>query len=549
MIIADPADIRCNELSTTGGRYYVNVYNTSTAYSTVGATFQLRGAAATGGAAVAPAIAVVPSLSADLQSDAAKRAISLKRGPANEGERLHIKALDQSARVFNEQRGRLMSRVAPARATDQSIVAAVPVVGDQVVLRVPDLNSGDICKNYYDITARVAYVGTRSIIVEDVTNPLRQIDSTYAAIGSEFDQRMFPILQTNFGNPLVMDALTDNNQREVMVFTHVVNDRFSNLGGFVVSCDFFPRTTYPQSNLGEYFYARVPTASGTINTANSPPQWRWTMRGTIMHESKHIASFGARVFNNASAFEVSWLEESTARLSEELYERAIYNFAQKSNIGYGTGGQVGPWCGVRACNGNPRGFVRTFEDLASVTGWFPASEDHSPLGRLDANDFSFYATGWSLVRWAIDQGTLTESAFLTALTQETSKSGVANLEARAGRLFADMLPEWSLANITDDHPLGTPTLPRLRQPSWNFRDVFSGLHTDFATTFPNTWPLVPFTRSFGSFAVESYALPGTASFIELSGTQAANQLIELKASGVSTAGAPAELRIAIVRIQ
>lgn len=71
------------------------------------------------------------------------------------------------------------------------------------------------------------------------------------------------------------------------------------------------------------------------------------------------------------------------------------------------------------------------------------------------------------------------------------------LEARTGRLFADILPEWSLANIMDDHPLGTPTLPRLRQPSWNFRDVFSGLHTDFATTYPNTWPLVPFTRSFG----------------------------------------------------
>lgn len=416
-------------------------------------------------------------------------------------------------------------------------------------IRLPDLNAANYCQTYFDVTARVAYVGTRTIIVEDNMNfNYGLIDTTYAQIGAEFDNTMFDILSTNFGNPLASDALTDNNGKIMMVFTHKVNDKFTGIAGFVAGCDFYPRTTWASSNVGEYFYAKASTVSGNISVSDSPPAWRWGIRSTIIHEVKHVTSFAERFSRGAAAYEESWLEETTARISEELYERARYSFTQRSNIGYGSAANsVGPYCGVRACNGQPRGIIRVFQELADK--WYLAPQDYSPLGRLSSSDFSFYATGWSLVRWALDANVAqTESAILKGLIQESVKTGVANFDAHMGTTFADALPKWTFALVLDDYPSFTPADASLKQPSWNFRDVMAGLKTDYSASYASAWPFVPFANSFGSFTQSASVRPGTSAMIELTGTQTAKQLIELKASG-STAAAPAELRIAIVRVQ
>jgi hypothetical protein len=349
-----------------------------------------------------------------------------------------------------------------------------------------------------------------------------------------------------------MDDVTDNNDRIVMVFTRRINDHMSGLGGFVVSCDLFERNTTNNttSNFGEYFYARVPTASGTISTSNSPPRWAWAMRSTIIHEAKHITSFGERIARDASVFEESWLEESTAALSEELYGRAVYNQAQRSNIAYGDQtNPAGPYCDVRPtfpqCAGKPLTTSAHFQGLYS--DWYGSPETHSPIGRSSPNDFSFYNTGWSLVRWAVDQSIMTESAFLSALTQSTDLRGLGNLSARTGRGFAQMLPEWTFAMALDDYPGFETQLANIAMPSWNIRNVFAGLNADFPTPFPSAWPLAVTPSTFGAFTLTGGVLPGTSQFFTVSGSQAAKQLLELKASG-SNADAPADLRIAIVRV-
>ena len=564
VIISDPTKVRCNELTTSpGAHYYIDVYNTNTTYSTTGATFQLNGVTATGAAGATAQLAAASIATPNARLDAAKFAAARRttRGP-DAGEAMHLRVMEENVRFLNAHKGEITARRA-TRGANRSIAAAAPPAVGTIIsnVHIPNLNVSNFCSTFYTISARVAYVGTKSIIYEDVANPLAgTIDTTYTQIGQEFDNTMYPILTANFGDPLALDPLTDNNGREIMVFSNQINVNMPALGGFVVSCDLVaPNTTNNTgSNFGEYFYAKVPTIAGTfLDAGNTPPNWRWSIRGTIIHESKHITAFAEKLARSPSpVFEQSWLEESTARVSEELYERAIYSFAQKSNIGYGTSAnQVGPYCGIRGCLGRPRGFIRVFQDFASIPtstspgGWFTNSEDRSPLGRADASDFSFYATGWSLVRWAVDQASaLTESAFLKAIVQETAKSGVANLEARTGRLFADMQPEWTLAMILDDYPAFTPALATLKQPSWNFRDVFAGLQNDFPQTYATAWPLLPFVRTFGAFTFDYHVLPGTASFTELKGTQSAKQLIELKAAGTSTAAAPAELRIAIVRV-
>lgn len=83
-------------------------------------------------------------------------------------------------------------------------------------------------------------------------------------------------------------------------------------------------------------------------------------------------------------------------------------------------------------------------------------------------------------------------------------------------------------------------------PSWNYPNIFNGMRTDFPNNFVQT-PLAPRAVTFGDFLVQVGALrAGTFSIFELSGSQAAKQLIELRGSG--GIAPPPTLRIAIARV-
>lgn len=536
LVISDPAETRCNELAGNAVQYLVSVFNTNRVMSLTGAQYALRGASAT----VAGAQAAAPAAVVDL-----RRAATV--APVDEGERLHARILEENLRILDRRAPEFRQRMSRQRL--QGATGLALAVGDVQAVRIPNVSLPNFCNEYIEISAKVVYAGTRTIILEDVANQLAgQIDTTWTAIGQEFDGMMFNVLLDNFGDPLGTDAATDNNGRVVMVFSRVFNDTFQGLAGFVVSCDFFPRgtTSNQSSNFGEYFYARVPVVPGTIeNGTENPARWRWSMRSTIIHEVKHITSFGERIRASAP-FEVSWLEESSARVAEELLERANYGFAQRANIGYGSAADPrGPWCDVRACNGNSRGIARIFEDLN--LNWYRTPELFSPLGRRSGSDFSFYNTGWSLLRWAADHSATPEADFFKALVRGP-ESGLDNLEARTGRQFSAMLPEWAFANVLDDHPLVVPANPRLSQPSWEIRGVMDGLSRDFSAY--SSWPFAPETRAFGSFLLTGQVFPGTAQFISVGGAQGPKQLLELRSANLAVdEAAPAELRIAIVRVQ
>ena len=535
LIISDPAEVRCNELGGSAAQYLVGIFNTNRVMSLTGAQFALRGASATATGVVAAGPVT------DLRRATAAEPV------ADPGERLHARILEENLRILEQRAPEFRHRMTQRRLQGAPGMAAA--VGDVQAVRIPNVNQQNFCNEYIEVSAKVVYVGTRTIILEDVANPLAgQIDTTWAMVGQEFDAVMFNLLLDNFGDPIGTDPTTDNNGRVVMVFSKVFNDNFQGLAGFVVSCDFFPRgaTSNQSSNFGEYFYARVPTVAGTIeNSTENPARWRWTMRSTILHEVKHITAYGERIRAGAP-FEASWLEESSARIAEELLERVNYGLMQRTNIGYGSAGDPrGPWCDVRACNGNSRGIARTFEDLN--LNWYRTPGMFSPLGRRSGSDFTFYNTGWSLLRWAADHSATPEADFFKALVRGP-ETGLTNLEARTGRQFSDMLPEWAFANVLDDHPLVSPANPRMRQPSWDLRSVMDGLSRDF--TAYNAWPFAPESRTFGSFVLTSQVFPGTAQFISIGGAQTAKQLIELRSADLGVnEGAPAELRIAIVRIQ
>jgi hypothetical protein len=395
----------------------------------------------------------------------------------------------------------------------------------------------------------------------------------YQQIGDQFNADMEPIVHTNFGDILRRDAVTDNNGIEIALFTPRINTSFSGVAGFVVSCDQYPNDdaatpavggpytgtgSNGSSNFGEFFYAYEPTAAGTGYASFTADQWYRTIRSTFIHESKHVASMAARVANGAPTFEAGWLEEGTARHSEELWMRnAVDDVAWKGNTGYGSAANpINLWCDARpttaACNANTRRpaviMQRHFTTLANYlvgqNGRF-----YSPFGPSpDDGSSLFYAFSWSLVRYSIDRQGASDAAFLTALTNSTT-SGAANLAARAGVSIDQLLGGWGLTLYADDYPgLGTPGAD-IQFPTWNLRSIYAGLNTDFPGSYTSPFLLVPTPLSFGTFAplASTTIRGGGTRYYEFSGTQSAPQLLRLEASGGGTPSS--SLRIAVARLQ
>ncbi len=548
--LLDATDVRCNELVSAGGRYFISVFNTSGAAGVL-TSVELRGLAGAPlavGAAVAAAAPPTPQLRTT--PSGGRTELGHER-PALEG---HAAILDANRDVVrtlgnpamyrpreSAREGRPSTRSGSTIAPSLALSAAAPAVGETVPMRVWKHNSGS-CNEYDEITTRTVYVGTRAIIREDAAAPLAgTMDDYFRALGEEFDATMFPVLAENFGNPLVLDAGLDANERIVIVFTKRVND--DGLAGFVISCDFYPRGVAPSSNEGEIFYAFLPTEPGTGYPSGllTKDRWRREIRSTLIHEAKHITSFAERLSRNAP-FEESWLEEGTAMHAEELWSRAVYGSAWKGNTTY----ETSLYCDVRQtrpeCADSPyvmlSHFSLFYDYLASV-------ETLTPFGRSTPGDYTFYGSAWAFLRWVIDHHSESDAAFLKPLTQSATV-GIENITLRASTPFAELLADWSLAMAVDDYPGLLTSRPELSFPSWQTRDIFLAMSRDYEG-FTRPVPLATRPTQFGSFTGALALRGGTAAIFELSGVQLATQLLELRtAAGVAP---PTNMRMAIVRVQ
>jgi len=580
VIVTDPAQVRCNELALTGGRYAVSVYNayrsTVTPTSNGAVSLTVRGAvpAAAAGTATASASAApsapVPPRKQDVWTGQLPRfggaefELARRMQRARDADRRHAQLLEQNMEFLRVHAGAIRAHLAASRIQPPSAISSqVVTVGNITTVKVPNLNASNFCVTNTAIGVRTVYVGQHAIVVEDTTTVFAggptlagQMDNYYQQLGQEFDNVMYPIELANFGNPFVMDAQLGNLGKIVMVFSPRVNDTAEgSILGFMVSCDFAPVTAAPSSNLGEYFYAAVPTNSalGYFDT-DTRDSWLRQMRPTIIHEVKHITAFAGRISHNLALEDLSW-EEGMARNAEELYARTIYGTQAKQNTGYAA--SIG--CDVRygtaapPCANRPLLMLRHFDALYSYLG---SPELVSMLGRTYTQDFTFYASAWSVERWANDLFSSNEGQFLKDWTL-SSVTGVANLEQRTGQSWEQSLGEWSLAMFTDDLPGFTPANPHLRFLSWNLHDVWLGMCTDLgpcanpnntSQLYPSSSPFNPHTFSFGNFSVNLTTLVGGAfAIFDLSGLQSAKQLIELRS--VNGGDPPSTVRIAIVRIQ
>lgn len=378
------------------------------------------------------------------------------------------------------------------------------------------------------------------VLLEDTASPVAGLmDSRYRAIGELYEREMHQVVTEYFGDPLAFDQELDGGGRILMLFSPKVND-FGRVNGFVWFGDFYPRSHCAGSNESQIFYAIVPTdpvpgfGSGTIDG------WYRAIRSTVIHEVKHITSGAERFSRGALFMEESWLEESTARIAEEIWGRGVFGYKQGGATKY----SESLYCEVRPqwpeCGDPPLIMWKHFGALAD----FMEETNHlSPLGRIDESDWSFYGSGWSLVRWVIDHFAASEREFLRALIGESESSGVVNLVERAGADFAEILVPWSLSLYW---PYATG--PHLSHPSWDLHDIFGGLHGDFPDLFPSSYPLMGWKMESPSFTLDVGRLSGGSSaLIVLEGESSGTQLLGLTGYGGGGVGSR-WIRIAVLRI-
>lgn len=556
VILTSSAEARCNEFTPAAGRYVVTVPNAGRALGAGAIALSVRGVAPPmAGGGTGASLVVAGRNATALREWAA-------RGPRGVPGNRQARSRAAAHHRLLEANRRIAGRVGAAALRSASPAAALEA-GTTVSLRFPSLGQESFCSSFTPIGARVVYAGARVAILEDTLPELGglptltgQQDALIAQLGAELDAVGWPVLQV-FGDPLVMDSRLDADGRVRIVLTPRMN---SVLGGTVlaavVNCDFYPRTQYASSNTGEYVYAQVPTVAAGGFGPGTRERWLHEMRATLLHELKHVTSFAERIVRNHPR-EETWLEEATARHAEELYARAIFGTQRDGDHDVTAtlrceilaGDPLAP-----ECAGTPRAMRPHVEGLWE---FLAAPAARTPLGPATAaGDFSFYGSAWALTRWLLDQEALAEPSFFTSLTT-SSQSGVTNLAARSGRSWDEVLPEWSLAMLTDGRVSPPPASPRLRFPSWDLASLFHGLCElagpcapgGPASPFDRPHPWQPVQLEAGTFLIEAPVVePGGFTAFELvATTPGLRQLLELR--GYRGAPLPGAVRLGILRVE
>lgn len=555
VLVAGPAEMRCNELVPAAGRWVLSIYNAHRGAivpgATGSATFAVRGisagAASRSMAGARQLARIAPPDDAHSGGDYTRLAV-------------HLSVMERNVAAAARAGGATLNpggRSAAARAFDLSTTGTVSVI------KIPNLDAADFCVSNVPVGFRTVYVGAHVAIVEDTTSMLNgvptrrgQIDDLLRRIGDEFESVTWPLITANFGNPLARDAALGGPGRVVVAVSPRVGVmQRGAVRAFVASCDDFTVAERPSSNLGAFIYAAAP-AGDDAGAATPDPlgEWLREMRGTLVHEAKHAAAFAERIAARLPLEELSW-EEGSARVAEELYARTFYGTRQRGNTTFA----ASIACDLRfaepasPCSGRPLLMLRHF---GALYGYLGRSESSSMLGRPTPDDVSFYAGAWSLLRWAADYSAADEARFFRDMVASPA-TGVANVEARTGRRWDELLGEWSLATYLDDAAGFAPANPRLSMPSWNYPDIWRGMCSTMGPCDDPSNPVSLYLRSspfsaqqrpFGDFAADAVSLVGGGfTILDLEGAAAA-QVIEVKASG-SEADAPATVMLAIVRVR
>jgi hypothetical protein len=340
--------------------------------------------------------------------------------------------------------------------------------GDTVAVRLLYRSCGQAS------TARgeVLYTGAGTVAVGDISTPLlSQYAVTIEALSEEFSTTMLPLVQRHIGDPLAMERRLGGDGRVTLLFTRFVNDTLPGTAAYVHACNLHPRAQHAASNEDAVVYLRVPGPN------ESAHDYLRSMRSTLVHEAKHLASFAERLAHGRD-FDEPWLEEATARVAEELYART---FPGVNGWRGATGFEGSVACELRDCDGRP---LVMWKHVSGLYSYLREMGEVTPFDGAIPSTNAAYAAGWSLVRWVLDQRVTSEAAALRQLVTGEVPAGLAGLSRLAGQSPADLLAQWT-ASLTQTALSSVAEA----NASWQVNDWWVGL----ARAFPGVYTAQPLT--------------------------------------------------------
>jgi hypothetical protein len=354
------------------------------------------------------------------------------------------------------------------------------------------------------VTATLRYVGTNILIYVDNNAPSALdggfTDAQLATFGRVFDQDLYGIDVRTFGPPSDIDG----NAHVIVLLTPVVNtltkpaecDTLGFVAGFFYGLDLIP--TRPNSNKGEIFYALVPDSSGQFSCKHSLSDVERITPATFIHEFQHMISWNQHVIVRGGSEEALWLNEGLSHIAEEMGSRYYESRLQPPP------GRLFPDSAEGFIIGD---LINSYDYLLDPSQW--SITKFIQGGRLQER-----GGAWLFLRWLGDQ----KDSTIYRKLEQTSLTGIANVEAQAGEKFPALFGAFSLALYTDSLPgVSRSAIPeRYRFKSRNLRLLYQALYnaTTDRSRFPRPFPL-PLTTVNAPGAQSSSMVPGTAEFFRL----------------------------------
>jgi hypothetical protein len=436
-------------------------------------------------------------------------------------------------REARELRGMVTGFGAPSAAA--SVAAAETLkVGDTIRLNV---NSTSTCGSPIERTARVTALGQRSVMLEDTSNPAGGFStSDYESFAAAFDQRVYPTLTTNFGNP----TDTDGNGRILILFTKAVNELTSTGSEAFVAGFFFARDLFPirdenglkgcaTSNAAELLYMLVPDPGGVVNgNVRTREDVAARTVGIMGHELQHLisASRRLRVLRVTDWSEEFWLNEALSHIAEELLFYATTGFEPREEIT------------ITRLRGALGGIPRFNEfQVANFGRYSTYLRDPANASPMIGADLATRGAGWAFLRYAADRYPGVEADLWRKLI-DSDETGYSNLLSALESSPLAWMHDWAVALYVDDFVFSLPL--RFRQRSWNFRSIMPAISSN-AGQYPLA--VAELRPTTGGRAELELVASGTA-IVRLRAGELDAPRIRITSGGAT---APPQLRFTIVR--
>ena len=376
-------------------------------------------------------------------------------------------------------------------------------------------------------TAILKYSGPHLLIYQSQNAPAPPTngftDAQLAALGNTFDLDLYTIDVSTFGAPTDIDG----NGRVIVLLSPLINKLTQRstcpsqgyIAGFFDATDLLPSNFPASSNDAEIFYALVPDPAATFSCAHPIAAVAQLTPATFIHEFQHMISFGQHaIVRPGGKEEDPWLNEGLSHLAEELGSR-FYENRFPPPTGRTDPGQAFPDSSQGFISGDLYNSYHYLLNPASTD-----STDKTSVSNWGNGDGTLVQRGgvWLFLRWLGDQ----QDSLVYGRLDQTSNTGVANIQAASGTSFTTLFGEFALALYVDSLPgVSRTSIPSaFRFTSRNLRALYAKQFERNPGQFTEKFPIPAQALAPATSRNESM-FPGTMDFFVLSAPSSGSKVV------------------------